>query len=141
MLERGKKPDIGLLVLRVTAGGMLLVHGIGKLTSIPGIFEHFPDPIGLGPTVSVILTVFAEVVCAVSVMLGFFTRFSAIPIVIMLLVAGLVVHAGDPWQRRELAFVYLVPFVTLLFTGGGRYALTHVIFRDRKVSFTEADLG
>ncbi|MGH7729921.1 MAG: DoxX family protein [Candidatus Eiseniibacteriota bacterium] len=116
--------SLGLLVLRLGAGGLLLTgHGWGKLTHAATRAETFADPLGLGAVPSFWLVVFAEVVCAALVMLGLFTRLSALVIVVFLCVAGFIHHAQDPWPRRELAFIYAAAFVTLLLTGGGRFSL------------------
>ena len=40
-----------------------------------------------------------------------------------MLVAIFVAHASDPWAKKELAFMYLVPALTLLLTGPGRFSL------------------
>ena len=54
--------DLGKLLLRVVAGGiMLLDHGWPKLAGFSGMADTFPDPIGLGPGLSLGLIVFAEV--------------------------------------------------------------------------------
>ena len=45
------------------------------------------------------------------------------PIVIFGLVAVFVQHAADPFGKKELALLYLVPALTLLFTGAGRFSL------------------
>jgi len=37
------------------------------------------------------------------------------------------VHAGDPWQRQEFALLFLVPFLTLVFTGPGHYSIDGLI--------------
>jgi putative oxidoreductase len=124
--------DIGLLALRVLPGlGLFLGHGWKKLASVPGIFESFADPIGMGPAVSAGLTIFAEVICAVLITIGLFTRFAAAPIVTLLLVAAFVVHADDPWGKKEFALIYCVPFLTLIFTGAGRYSLDSLFLRKR----------
>ena len=116
--------SIGLLVLRLGAGGLLLCgHGWGKLMSAGVKASGFADPIGLGPVPSFWLVVFAEVLCASLVMVGFLTRLSTVPILVFLAVAGFIQHAHDPWPRRELAFVFAVPFLALLMTGGGRFSL------------------
>ena len=73
--------------------------------------------------------IFAEVVCASLVIVGLCTRIACLPILIFLCVAGFIQHAGDPWNVREMAFVYMVPFTALLAMGGGRYALDAVITR------------
>jgi putative oxidoreductase len=42
-------------------------------------------------------------------------------------VAAFVVHAGDPWAKKELALLYAVPYLALLLAGGGRFALERVV--------------
>ncbi|MGD8439942.1 MAG: DoxX family protein [Holophagae bacterium] len=124
--------DIGLLVLRVGVGAFMLVaHGWGKLVGFGDLAGQFPDPIGLGSTVSLVLAIFAEVLCALLVVLGLGTRFAAVPLLVTMLVAAFVVHADDPWGKKEFALLYAIPFVTLIFTGGGRYALDAVIRRTK----------
>ena len=133
MIEARKATEIGLLLLRVLPGlGLLLAHGWTKLTRVPGIFESFPDPIGMGSAVSAGMAIFAEVVCALLVVVGLFTRFAAVPIVILLLVAAIVVHADDPWGKKEFALIYCVPFLVLIFTGAGGYSLDSLIQRGRR---------
>jgi len=116
--------SLGLLVLRLGAGGLLLIgHGWGKLTNAGTRAATFADPIGLGPVPSFWLVVGAEVVCAALVMAGLFTRLATLPIIGFLFVAGFIHHAQDPWPRRELAFIFMIPFVALLLAGPGRHSL------------------
>lgn len=120
--------DIGLLVLRVGVGAfMLFAHGWGKLAGFGELAGKFPDPIGVGSTVSLVLAIFAEVLCALLVIVGLGTRFAAVPLLVTMLVAAFVVHADDPWSKQEFALLYAIPFLTLVFTGGGRYALDSLI--------------
>ena len=116
--------SIGLLLMRLGAGGMLLYgHGWSKFTHYAERAAHFPDPLGVGHARSLVLAIFAELVCSIFVILGFGTRFAVVPILIMMGVAAFVVNGGKPFGDKELALVYAVPFVTLLFTGPGRFAL------------------
>lgn len=122
--------SIGLLVLRIGAGGLLLSgHGYPKLQRLTELAASFPDPLGVGHATSVGLVVFAEVVCASLVIIGLFTRLACIPILIFLCVAGFIHHAADPWSVREMAFVFMVPFLALFVMGGGRYALDAFVTR------------
>jgi putative oxidoreductase len=122
--EQGSWTSLGLLLLRIAAGGMMLVgHGWAKLVGFADIAPKFPDPLGLGSsTFSLGLAVFAEVFCAAAVIAGFATRLAAIPLVVTMLVAAFVVHADDPWAKKELALLYVVPFLTLVFTGPGKFS-------------------
>jgi putative oxidoreductase len=124
--------SVGILLLRVGAGGMLFfAHGLPKLLHWTELAHKFANPVGLGPEVSFSLVVFAEVVCAGAVMLGVATRVAAAPIVFFLLVGAFVQHGRDPFADKEMALVYLVCFATLTLTGGGRYALDTFILRGR----------
>ena len=118
------KGSIGLLVLRVGMSALLLCgHGLSKVTRLAELARDFPDPLHVGSAVSLGLVVFAEVLCALFVALGLFTRFAVMPLIVMFLVLVFIHHAQDPWKQKELAMVYLVPFAALLFTGPGKFAL------------------
>lgn len=125
--------SVGLLLVRLGAGGcMAYSHGWGKATKFfSDKAGQFPDPIGLGPEVSLGLAAFAELGCALLVMVGGLTRFAVVPLVITMAVAALVVHAGDPFAKRELALLYLFPYLGLLFTGAGRLSLDEFLSRSR----------
>ena len=108
MSKPGQYEPVALLVLRVAFGAMMLLgHGLSKLLGFGRMADSFPDPIGLGSQVSLVLAIGAEVGCALLVMLGFATRIATIPLIITMLVAMFLVHGGDPWAKRELAAVYL----------------------------------
>ncbi|MEM7676611.1 MAG: DoxX family protein [Myxococcota bacterium] len=115
--------DVGLLVLRVGAGGLLaLLHGWPKFQRlIDG--GGFADPLGVGPQVSLTLAMLAELGCAVLVVLGVLTRWACLPVIFTMFVAAFVVHGSDPIQKKELALMYAIPFITLAFTGPGRWSL------------------
>ena len=122
--------SIGLLVLRVGVAGMMIyAHGWGKLAGFAEKSAVFPDPLGIGSAASLALATFAEFFCAAAILLGFMTRLAALPLVINMLVAALVVHAADPFAKKEFALLYAVPFMTLLFAGGGKYSLDAVVWR------------
>ena len=117
--------DVVLLLLRVAFGGaMLYGHGMGKMRRLFGSETiEFADPFGIGPVASLGMAVFAEVICAVLLILGLFTRWAAIPLIITMVVAAFYVHIADPFSRMEKAILYLVPYICLLVAGGGYYSL------------------
>ncbi len=114
---------IGLFILRVAFSGMMLTHGIPKLLKLIQGNLEFGDPIGLGSTVSLILTVIGEAICPMLIILGFKTRLAAIPTIITMAVAAFVVHGSDPFGRKELALVYFFAFLVIALTGAGRYSV------------------
>ncbi len=114
---------LGLLVLRVGFSLMLLVHGIQKVETLFSSPTNFSDPIGIGSTLSLILVLFAEVICTVLIIVGIKTRLACIPIIVLMVVAVAIVHKGDPLMARELAILYLIAFSAIALSGGGRIAL------------------
>jgi putative oxidoreductase len=56
-------------------------------------------------------------------LLGIGTRLAAIPPLVTMIVASGLVHASDPWPRKELPILYGVAFLTLALAGGGRFGL------------------
>jgi len=102
---------------------MLLGHGWGKLTSFVERSSSFPDPLGIGSSLSMALATGAEAFCALAVILGFATRWAAVPLMVTMAVAALIIHGDDPWAKKELAVLYFFPFATLFLTGAGRYSL------------------
>ena len=57
----GNAFSLFLLALRILFGVLLLSHGIQKWTNFSAMSESFPDPLGVGSTLSLGLAVFAEV--------------------------------------------------------------------------------
>ena len=123
--------NVGLLILRVSTGLiMLFAHGWGKLIKFSSIAPQFADPIGVGPTVSLALAVFAEVFCAVAVIIGLKTRWAVVPLIITMIVAVGIVHGSDPWGKKELGIMYMISFLVLFFTGPGKYSVDGVMGKE-----------
>lgn len=124
-----KNIDLSLLILRIAGGALMLTHGIGKIAPLFGSDPiQFPDPIGLGATTSLALTVFAEVVCAALLILGLATRFAAIPLLITMLVAVFVVHIADPFANQELPLLYASIYLVILIAGAGKFSIDNMVF-------------
>ncbi len=123
-MKKALLEDIGLLILRVGAGAMILTHGFPKLMRFFGDEPiKFMDFMGLGSVISLSLAVFAEFVCAILIMIGFKTRLATIPLVITMLTAALVVHAADPFGRKELPLLYFLVFLSILIFGAGKFSI------------------
>ena len=115
--------DFGLLIMRIGFSVGLMTHGYGKfLKVVQGNFE-FGDPIGIGPIFSLVLAALGEFVAPILIILGWKTRLATIFPTLTMLVAFVIAHDGDPFSKKEKAFVYLIAFLTLYFTGPGKYSL------------------
>lgn len=128
-----KSLDFILLLTRIAVAAFMLTHGYPKLMKLLAGGEiQFADPFGLGMTFSLVLVVFAEFFCSILVGFGIGTRLATIPLIITMSVAAFIAHEADPFGKKEMALLYLVIYVFLLFTGSGRFSVDYLISRKSK---------
>lgn len=120
-----KNTDLGLLVLRISVGGLMLFHGIAKL--IHGISFLIENMGAFGYAVYI-----GEVLAPIAILLGFRTRIAAVLLAITCVVAIATAHAQDIFSisehggyANELLMLYLLGSAALFFTGSGKYAVSH----------------
>ena len=130
------------LVVRLTAGGMLLVHGITKLTtsSIATFAANSMARRGIEPAIAAAYMIFfLETVGAVCIILGLFTRLFAAMIFVQFLVIIFVAHwgggfAGFNWSRQgggwEYPLFWEMIWLAILLRGGGPYSLDAKLGRE-----------
>ncbi|MHC8334483.1 DoxX family protein [Pseudomonas sp. LB3P25] len=116
--------DLGLLFLRVSAGLFLLwVHGLPKLLNYRAQLQIIEDPFHLGANVTLMLAIFAEVLCPLLIITGVLVRLACLPILCLLLVALLIVHPQWSLDEGQFGWLLLILFTSILIAGPGRLAL------------------
>lgn len=117
--------DLAILIMRLGFGGLMLPHGYRKLMMLIENWGEiqFGDPIGIGPVFSLILAVFAEVVCSIIIIIGFKTKLFIIPLIVTMFVAAFVVHGADPLAKKEMALLYFFGFIAIALLGSGKYSV------------------
>src|SRR3972149_3732331 len=97
---------IGLLFLRIFVGGtMLLAHGVPKLLDPKPFIEALSSNGFPLPNIMAYLSISAEAIFPVFIILGVFTRVSALIIAINMFVAAFVFHLnikGDPFENFDM---------------------------------------
>ena len=121
------KTSVLLLIVRIVFGILLLTHGIQKWTNFQELSTVFPDPLGVGSSVSLALAIFAELACSLGFIFGVLYRLALIPMIFTMIVAFFIIHGGDPFAAKELAFVYLVVFVLMWIAGPGKCAVDNLM--------------
>jgi len=120
--------DLGLLIFRLCVGlALAFSHGMGKMPPpdelIAGVGSMgFPLPVLFAWAAAL-----SEFAGGLFIAAGFLTRFAAGFVGFTMAVAFFIVHAADPFMKKEMAFLYLVAAVLLIFTGAGKYSV------DRKI--------
>ncbi|AXB57537.1 DoxX family protein [Flavobacterium fluviale] len=119
-----KNTDLGLLLLRISVGGLMLFHGVAKL--IHGISFLVENMGAFGYAVYI-----GEVLAPIAILIGFRTRIAAVLLAITCVVAIATAHAQDIFSisehggyANELLMLYLLGSVALFFTGAGKYAVS-----------------
>ena len=131
--------DFSWLLVRCTAGGFLLIHGIQKLTgnTIAAFAANSLARRGIEPSVPLAYAdFFLETVGALCIMFGLFTRFFAAAIGIQFLIIVFVAHwaPGFPWNRPgggwEYPAFWGLIIVAIGLRGGGPYSLDRKLGRE-----------
>jgi putative oxidoreductase len=122
--------DFGKLVLRLTLGILILLHGIAKLKGGIGFLNPMLQSIGLPPWLAYGVFI-GEIVAPVMVILGLYARVGAFIIFVNMVFAIVLAHRGELLQftpqggwALELQGMFLMTAFALVFMRPGRYALT-----------------
>ncbi len=130
--------NIAGLVARVCLGVVIFPHGLPKLMTFEQTMNGFTNGLGL-PTVVAFLVIIGESIGAISLILGFMSRFCAFSIGIIMVGVAWIFHFengffmnwrgnlnGEGYEYFILA-VGLALVVT--FSGGGKFSLDRLITR------------
>ena len=128
--SRSLNSDLATLLLRLIFGGLFVRYGYMKFANYDQILPMFGDIIGIGAKLSFNLVIFAELVCGFLVLIGLLTRLSVIPIFITMIVAYFVAHAKDPFDVKQVAFIFLLLSIVIFISGSGKYSVDRLIFKD-----------
>lgn len=99
------------------------MHGLPKLLNYNAQLQVIEDPFHLGANVTLMLAIFAEVLCPLLIIAGVLVRLACLPILAVLLIALLVVHPQWSLDEGQFGWLLLILFTSLLIAGPGRLAL------------------
>lgn len=119
--------NTAMLFLRITAGGLMLVHGYDKMVHFNETASHMMNFMGIGSKATTALVIFAEFFCSMLVILGLFTRLACIPLVICMGIALFKAHNGDFFGDGQVAALFLICFIVQLLLGAGKVSVDSMI--------------
>ena len=123
-MNQSKSQDLGLLFLRGSGALFLLwVHGLPKLLNYSEQLKLIEDPFHLGAHVTLLLAIFAEVLCPLLIITGVLVRLACLPILAVLLIAMVVVHPEWSLFEGQFGWLLLIIFTSVLIAGPGRLSL------------------
>ena len=125
-----KNNDLGLLILRITIGVLMLLHGIPKLSAGLDFIKSMLVEKGL-PGFIAYGVLIGEILAPIAILIGFRTRIAAAIYAFNCLVAILMVHSADIFAMAdhggwalELLGLYFFGALALFFTGAGNIAVS-----------------
>jgi putative oxidoreductase len=124
----GKYAPWGLTILRIALGVTFLMHGYQKwfVYGISGVEKGFTDMGIPVPGISAIVVATVDLVGGLLLILGLFTRYSAILLAVIMIVAMTQVHLRAGFflpQGFEFTFNLLAALIAILLCGPGAVAL------------------
>ncbi|HWE04118.1 MAG TPA: DoxX family protein [Tepidisphaeraceae bacterium] len=127
----GGAERVGIMLVRLMVGVAFAVHGYQKWF----IWHPAGTVAGFGhmgfPPAAAYTAMTAELVCGVLLILGLFTRFAAIPIVITMIVAIVKVHLHNGFFVSNMGYEYAltlgVAALALVLAGPGTLAVDDLI--------------
>ena len=118
-----------ILFARIIFGFLFLSHGIAKIHFYSEAPHTFPNPIGIGSTLSLWLVLFAEILCSLGFIIGALFRLCLIPMIFTMCIAVFVIHSGDLLAAKELSLMYLTIFILLYIIGPGKDSIDGILKR------------
>jgi len=128
-MNQNTQNDLGRLILRVTLGALILLHGVAKLKGgmggIVGMVESHGLPGWLGYGV-----LFGEVLGPLMLIAGFYARIGAVLVAINMLFAFALAHMGQLGSLNEqggwaleLQGMFLGTAIAIALLGPGRFSV------------------
>jgi putative oxidoreductase len=118
--------NTAMLLLRIVAGGLMLMHGYEKLTHFDSTAHDMINFLGIGQKASTALVIFAEFFCSFLLIIGLFTRFACIPLIITMVVAMWKVHHND-YLGENTVSLFIAAYAALLLVGPGKVSIDSMI--------------
>lgn len=133
---RGKGVSLLILILRIFFGVLFFTHGLDKMMNFNVLVNSYPDILGFGSYMTLMITIFCEFCCSLFLIAGLLVRVMTIPMIIAMGVAFFDVHDAM-MPEGELALIYFITFIILFLVGPGCFSVDCIIdtkFSKEKVS-------
>ncbi|MEW6056277.1 MAG: DoxX family protein [Bdellovibrionota bacterium] len=124
---------VGDLILRVAVGlTMAFGHGLGKIPPADRFIEAVGNLGFPAPHFFAWCATGAEFLGGLFLAAGFLTRPAAASVAFTMAIAAFFQHAADPFQKKELALIYLAIALFYLLNGAGKFSIDALCQKNRK---------
>lgn len=118
--------NLGLLFFRASIGlTMAFAHGMGKIPP-SAQFTGYVTSMGM-PGFMAWGAALAEFLGGILIAAGLLTRLNSAALAVTMMVAAFMAHGADPFQKKEMALLYLVCSIFIFIAGPGKFSLDGII--------------
>ena len=118
----------GPLPIRILAGLTLMLHGLPKITDIPGVQSFFPN-LGLPPELAIPVALL-EVIGGLAILFGLLTRLASGLFIIEMIGAAVVAKLSKGFVGGyELELLIMAISISLFITGPGRISIEYDVLK------------
>lgn len=126
--------DLALFAMRLTLALGFYKPAVSKLYNFPAIVEWFANDLHLPyPYLNALFATATEALGVIFMVLGFKTRFIAIPMMVIMVIAITTVHLPNGFSAAnngfEIPFYYLIMLALIVTTGPGKYSLDETFLK------------
>lgn len=115
--------DIAQLYLRVTIGGLLILHNIGKMQNYNEVIGSYPNLDGLSGRFLFVALASVECISAIMLIVGWRVRLAATMLIVQTILTLLIYFPSPSFDNLELKAIYTFIYIYVLISGGGSYSL------------------
>lgn len=129
--------NLARLFMRLFVGVMFLQFGIRHLVNYSILRDSFPTVLNMSSECSLIIMIVIELICSLSIMVGFWTRLNVIPPICSMIAAeyyilhdmlpNLPVYGLDSTDPGYLPIMFIGIYIYLLIAGPGKISLDYFI--------------
>ncbi len=118
----------GPLPIRILAGLTLMLHGLPKITDIPGVQSFFPN-LGLPPELAIPVALL-EVIGGLAILFGLLTRIASGLFIIEMIGAAVVAKLSKGFVGGyELELLIMAICISLFISGPGRISIEYDVLK------------
>ncbi len=121
-------PALGLFIIRLVAGTIFIYHGAQKLSNMEGTVAFFGS-LGIGAFITWVVALI-ELVGGISLIIGYWSKFFATALGIIMIVAIFKVKISMGFAAAEIDLMLLATTIAVLFSGCGRYSVCRFWHKD-----------
>ncbi len=124
-----KLTQYGPFPIRIIAGIAFILHGLPKLSNLPGTEDFFANMVGLPPTLALPVGLL-EVIGGIALLVGFLTRIASILFIIEMIGSTIIAKLPKGFVGGyELDLLFIAISISLILTGPGRLSIEWNILR------------